>query len=204
MKLYYAPGACSMSPHIVALEAGLDIKLEAVDLKTKKTATGKDFWQINSKGSVPALELDDGSLLTEGPAIVQYLADKAPASKLAPANGTMERVRLQEWLNFVTSEMHKGIGGFFNPKFPEEWRSVMKEMLAKKFDWLSSQLNGKTYLMGEQFTVADAYLFTVLGWTAHVGIDLSKWPVLTAYQGKVASRPAVQKAMEAEGLKKAA
>ncbi len=204
MKLYYSPGACSMSPHIVALEAGLPLSLEAVNLKSKQTATGKDFSQINSKGYVPCLELDDGSILTEGPAIVQYLADKAPASKLAPANGSMERVRLQEWLNYITTEMHKGVGQLFNPRMPEEYRAVVKELLAKRFDWLSGQLQGKDYVMGSQFTVADAYLFTVLGWTAHVGVDLSKWPVLTAYQARIGSRPAVQKAMEAEGLKKAA
>jgi len=204
MKLYYSAGVCSMSPHIVAVEAGLPLTLEAVDLKTKKTATGKDFNQINSKGFVPCLELDDGQLLTEGSAIVQYLADLAPASQLAPANGTFERVRLQEWLNYITSEMHKGIGQLFNPKMPDDYKVVVKEMVGKRFDWLSQQLDGRDYLMGKQFTVADAYLFTVLGWTNWVGIDLSKWPVLTAYQARIAARPAVQKAMEAEGLKKAA
>jgi glutathione S-transferase len=204
MKLYYSPGACSMSPHIVAQEAGIPLTLEAVNLKTKVTATGKDYNTINSKGSVPCLELDNGQILTEGPAIVQYLADLKPEAKLAPANGTFERVRLQEWLNFVTSDMHKTLGGMFNPKMPDEFKAVVKEMLGKRFDWLSAQLTGKDYLTGAQFTIADAYLFTVLGWTAMLNIDLSKWPVLTSYQARVAARPAVQKAMEAEGLKKAA
>lgn len=202
MKLYYSPGACSLSPHIVLREAGLSFEVEKVDLRSKKTESGKDFNTINPKGYVPALQLDDGSILTEGPAIVQYLADKAPQSKLAPANGTMERYRLQELLNFISTELHKGFSPLFNPAYPEDAKKIVVENLARRFDHLSAYLEKGPYLTGEQFTVADAYLFTVLGWTAYVKIDLGKWPVLKAYHERVAGRPNVQAALKAEGLLK--
>ncbi len=202
MKLYYTPGTCSLSPHIALREAGLSFEMEKVDIGTKKTGTGKDFLAINPKGYVPALQLDDGSLLTEGPAIVQYIADKAPQSKLAPANGTPERYRLQEWLNFISTELHKGFSPLFNPTYPEDAKKIVTENLFKRFDYLNTFLEKGPYLTGEQFTVADAYLFTVLGWTAFVKIDLGRWPVLKAYHARVAGRPNVQAALKAEGLLK--
>ena len=202
MKLYYAPGACSLSPHIVMLEAGLPFTLEKVDLKTKKTEKGTDYSAVNSKGSVPALQLDDGRVLTEGPAIVQYLADQKSDSGLAPRAGTFERYQLMEILNYITSEVHKGFTPLFNPETSAENKAAAKAGLAKKFDWLSGFLGGKTHLLGNTFTVADAYLFTILSWTGHVGIDLSKWPVLTAYHSRIAQRPKVQQALKEEGLLK--
>ncbi len=200
MKLYYSPGACSLSPHIALLEAGLPAEYVQVDLKTHKLADGSDFSAINPKGSVPVLELDDGQRLTEGPAVVQYIADRAPASRLAPPAGSMERYRLQEWLNFITSELHKTFSPLFDPSVPEACKTMAKERLAKRFDWLSTQLEGRDYLLGEQFTVADGYLFTVLGWSKHMGIGLSRWPVLVAYLERVAARPKVREALQAEGL----
>ncbi len=202
MKLYFSPGACSLSPHIALREAGLGFDLEQVDLKAKTTKSGGDFKSINPKGQVPTLELDDGEVLTEGPAIVQYIADRKPESKLAPAAGTMERYRLQEWLNYITSEMHKGFSPLFNPNAPDQWKQVVKDMLAQRFDVLSKKLEGKPYLMGATFTVADAYLFTILGWGKYHNIDYGKWPVLQAYQARIAERPAVQAALKAEGLLK--
>lgn len=201
MKLYYSPGACSLSPHIALREAGQNFEVEKVDLRSKKTESGKDFTTVNPKGQVPTLQLDDGSILTEGPAIVQYIADKAPQAKLAPANGSLERYRLQEWLNFISTELHKSFTPLFNPSFPEEGKKVYRDGLGKRFDALNEKL--KTgFLMGEQFTVADGYLFVILNWTAHTGIDLSKWPALKEYQGRVAARPNVQAALKAEGLLK--
>jgi glutathione S-transferase len=202
MKLYFSPGACSMSPHIALREAGLSFDLVKVDLGTKLTADGTDFMAINAKGYVPVLELDDGSVLTEGPAIVQYIADQAPASKLAPAAGTLERYRLMEWLNYITSEMHKSFSPLFNPKASAELKAMVREALAQRFDYLSTQLQGKSFLMGDTFTVADGYLFTVLGWTKPTHIDLEKWPVLSAYTKQISARPAVRAAMQAEGLVK--
>ena len=202
MKLYFSPGACSLSPHIALREAGLSFEMVKVDLSTKQTADGADFKAINPKGYVPVLQLDDGSVLTEGPAIVQYIADQAPASKLAPAAGTLERYRLMEWLNYIISEMHKSFSPLFNPKASDELKAMVRDALAQRFDYLSTQLQGKTYLMGETFTVADGYLFTVLGWTVPTQIDLSKWPVLTAYVDRIVARPAVRAAMQAEGLLK--
>lgn len=201
MKLYYSPAACSLSPHIALREAGLPVELIKVDLKTKQTADGRDFTQINPKGSVPCLELDNGERITEGPAIVQYIADLNPAANLAPANGTFARTRLQESLNFITSELHKGFSPLFNPQAPAEWKTVVRTMLGKKFDYLSAQLQNQPYLLGEQFTVADGYLFTVLFWTRWVEIDLQQWPVLQAFFNRVAARPAVQAALDAEGVK---
>lgn len=203
MKLYYSPGACSLSPHIVMRELGLPVDLVKVDLGARKTADGGDYLAINPKGYVPVLQLDDGSVLTEGPAIVQYLADRSPASKLAPAAGSMERYRLVEWLNFLTSEIHKGFSPLFRPTATEGTKAMFREALARRFDYLSDWLRDRTYLMGDRFTVADAYLFTLLGWCRLTQIDLSKWPVLTTYRERIAARPAVRAAMKAEGLIKA-
>ena len=200
MKLYYAPGACSLSPHIVLLEAGLPFTVEKTDLKSKKTEKGVDYLTINPKGSVPALQLDDGQVLTEGPAIVQYIADQKPDSGLAPRAGTMERYRLMEILNFISSEVHKNFSSVFNPSASADWKKAAIENLGKRFDWLSAHLTNKKFLLGDAFTVADAYLFTVLNWSRHAGIDLTKWPVLEAYQSRVGHRPKVQEALKAEGL----
>jgi glutathione S-transferase len=202
MKLFYSPGACSLSPHIVLLEAGLPFTVEKTDLKTKKTETGADYYAINSKGAVPALQLDDGRVLTEGPAIVQYLADQKPESGLAPRAGTFERYQLMEILNYITSEVHKAYSPLFNPKISADWKASAMSILGKKFDWLSGFLGGKNFLMGTAFSVADAYLFTVLRWSEHVGVDLGKWPVLAAYRTRVGERPMVQEALKAEGLRK--
>ena len=200
MKLYFAPGACSLSPRIALLEAGLPFTTQKVDTKTKQLDGGGDFWAINSKGYVPTLELDNGQVLTEGPAIVQYIADQNPESGLAPKAGTMERYRLQEWLIFITSEIHKGFSPLFDPTLSPEVKQVFKDKLGKRFDWLTTQLTGKQYLMGDVFTVADGYLFTVLNWCQWVGIDLAKWPLLKDYQSRVSARPKVQEALKAEGL----
>jgi glutathione S-transferase len=202
MKLYYAPGACSLSPHIVLLELGLPYTLEKIDFATKKTAVGSDYLAINSKGAVPALQLDDGRTLTEGPAIVQYLADQKPDSGLAPRAGTFERYQLMEILNYITSELHKGFSPLFNPKISADAKAAALANLDKKFEWLTAFLKDKTFVMGGTFTVADAYLFTVLSWSGHVGVELSKWPVLTAYQARIAKRPKVQQALKEEGLLK--
>ncbi len=204
MKLYYAPAACSLSPHIIAREAGLPVEIERVDNKAKKTERGTDYWQINPKGYVPALELDDGEILTEGPAVVQYLADLAPRSKLIPPAGTKERYRVQEWLNFITSEIHKGFSPLFKPNTPDAYKPIVKENLANRFAYVEKELAGKQYLMGDQFTVADAYLFTVLRWSNVHQIDLKKYPNISAYMTRVAARPKVQQAMQEEGLLQAA
>ena len=200
MKLYFAPGACSLSPHIVLREAGLAFDLEQVDNREKKTKTGKDYWTVNPKGQVPALQLDSGEMLTEGPVIVQYLADQKPGAGLAPPAGTIERYRVQEWLNFITSELHKSFGPIFRPTTPDAYKAISRENIGKRFDWLDKQLAGRQYLMGDKFTVADAYLFTVLRWTGRVEIDVAKWPNLKAYMDRVAARPKVQEALKAEGL----
>ena len=202
MKLYYAKGACSLSPHIVLLEAGLPFTLEKVDFATKKTDAGADYLGVNSKGSVPTLELEDGRRLTEGPAIVQYLADQKPDSGLAPRAGTFERYQLMEILNFITSEVHKNFSPLFNKEASAEMKTAAREAIGKKFDWLSGFLGAKTHLMGSGFSVADAYLFTILGWTGLVGIDLNKWPVLAAYHSRIAQRPKVRQALKEEGLLK--
>jgi len=200
MKLYFAPGACSLSPHIVLREAGLNFELEQVNNQEKKTKSGQDFWAVNPKGQVPVLELDNGEKLTEGPIVVQYLADQKPAAGLLPAAGSMDRYRVQEWLNFITSELHKSFGPIFRPTTPEEFKKISKENLGKRFDYLDKHLASRHYLMGDKFTVADAYLFTVLRWTARIQMDLGKWPNLKAYIDRVAARPKVQEAMKAEGL----
>jgi glutathione S-transferase len=201
MKLYYSPGACSLSPHITLNEAGLSFDSETVDLAAKKTKSGADYRAINPKGAVPALQLDNGQVLTEGSAIVQYIADQKPATKLAPAAGTLERYRLQEWLNYIASEIHKGFSPLFNPKASDEWKQVIKDQLGTKFDYLSKQLQGKDYLMGA-FSVADAYLYTILTWSKHMAIDMAKWPTLASYMERMAARPAVKAALEAEAKAK--
>lgn len=199
-KLYYSPGACSLSPHIALREAGLPFDLVLASTKTKKLADGTDFNTVNSKGYVPLLELDDGQRLSEGPVIVQYIADQAPASQLAPAAGTMARYRLMEWLNFITSELHKGFSPLFNPAMPEEAKVLARAKLVERLTWVNGQLAGKSFLMGDTFSVADAYLFTVAGWAKYVGVDISGLAELGAYLGRIAARPAVQAAMKAEGL----
>lgn len=200
MKLYFAPGACSLSPHIVLRESGTQFDLEQVNNQEKKTKSGIDYWTINPKGQVPVLEFDNGERLTEGPVIVQYIADKKPDSGLVPPAGTPERYRVQEWLNFITSELHKTFGPIFRPTTPDAYKTISKENLGKRFDWLNKELAGRQCLMGDKFTVADAYLFTVLRWSSRIDIDLGKWPNLKAYVDRVAARPKVQEAMKAEGL----
>ena len=200
MKLYYSPGACSLSPHIVLAEAGLPYTLERVDLKTKKTETGADFFAINPAGYVPTLVLDNGEILTEGPAIVQYLSDHAPASKLAPAAGSFDRVRLQEVLNYISTELHKSFSPLFNPAAPEEWKTFMRGQIVRRLEPMEKRVAGGGCLMGA-FSVADAYLFTILGWTRLVGIDLkAERPGLAEYQARIKARPGVEKAMREEGL----
>jgi len=200
MRLYFNPGACSLSPHIVLREAGLEFDLVQVDLKTKKTKSGEDFTRINPKGQVPVLGLDNGELLTEGPAIVQYIADRKPEAGLIPAAGSMERYRVLEWLNFITSELHKGFSPLFRPNTPEKYKTISKENLANLFAYLDRQLAGRDYLMGKPFTVADAYLFTVAGWSKPMNIDLGRWPNLNRFQERVGARPKVREALRAEGL----
>ena len=202
MKLYYSPGACSLSPHIVLREAGLPFTLVLADTKTHQLADGADYYAINPKGYVPLLELDNGERLTEGPAIVQYIADQVPGKQLVPAAGTMARYRAMEWLNFITSELHKGFGPLFDKKFPEAGKAFFKNKLGERLAWVDQQLAGKQYLMGDQFSVADAYLFTVAGWGQYVGVDIKPLANLSAYMARVAARPAVQEAMKAEGLLK--
>ena len=204
MKLYYAPGTCSLSPHIVSRELGLKLELKKVDTKQKTIEGGGDYRQVNARGYVPALELDDGEILTEGPAIVQYLADLRPEAGLAPKAGSFARYSLQEWLNFLTSEVHKQFSPLFRPNTPEDYKPVAKENLAARLDWLDGQLAGKDYLMGSQFTVADAYLFVLLGWTRPMQIDLGRWPNLAAFHKRVGARPKVQEALQVEGLLKKA
>ena len=200
MKLYYTPGACSLSPHITLCEAGLPYELVRVDLQEGKTEDGRDYREINPHGYVPALELDDGQILLEGPAIVQYLADQVPEKGLAPAAGRLERYRLQQWLNFISSELHKGFGAFFNPAFPEDAKAVFTSLLDQRLTVLAPILESQDWVMGDTFSVADAYLFTVLSWSPMIDFDLSPWPSLTRYQERVAARPAVQAAMKEEGL----
>jgi glutathione S-transferase len=204
MKLYYSPGACSLSPHIALLEAGLPYDLVKVDLKAKKLENGDDYLKVNPKGQVPALGLDSGELVTEGPVIVQMIADKAAAKNLAPARDSAERYRLQEWLNFITAELHKNFSPLFQPAIPDEVKNFFRERLMGKFKYLDGALAGNDYLMGEQFTVADGYLFTMLSWADRMKFDLSALPNLLAYKARVAARPKVQEALTKEGLMKAA
>lgn len=200
MKLYYSPGACSLSPHIVAREAGIALTLEKVDLQSKCTERGADFLQINPKGNVPVLELDNGELLTEGPAIVQYLADLNPLSELAPANGTLARYRLQEWLGFVNTEVHKSYSPLFDPTTPQTILLARKEALRKHYALLERHLARQPWLLGDHFSAADAYLFAVTNWASHVGLDLSPFRAIAGFQQRVTERPHVQAAMKAEGL----
>jgi len=202
MKLYYSPGACSLSPHIALLEAGLPYELVKVDLRAKKLENGDDYLKVNPKGQVPALALDSGEIVTEGPVIIQMIADKVAAKNLAPARDSAERYKLLEWLNFITSELHKGIGGLFNPAMPEEAKALMREKGLARLKWVDAQLEGKAYTMGDAFSVADAYLFVIANWTPTLGIDIAPLKNLSAFMERMRARPAVQAALKAEGLLK--
>ena len=204
MKLYYAPGACSLSPHIALLEAGLPYDLVKVDLRAKKLENGDDFLKVNPKGQVPALALDSGELVTEGPVIVQMIADKAPAKNLAPARDSAERYKLLEWLNFITGELHKNFSPLFNPAIPDEVKNFFRDRIMGKFRYLDTQLAGRDYLMGKQFTVADGYLYTMLRWADGHKFDLAGLKNLMAFKARVDARPKVQEALTKEGLMKAA
>ena len=202
MKLYYSPGACSLSPHIALHEAGLAYTPVLASTKSHKLQDGTDFYSINPLGYVPVLELDDGTRLREGPAIVQYIADQVPLKMLAPVNGSLQRYRLQEWLTFIGTEIHKGFSPLFNPATPEDYKPMVREKLQQRLQWVDSQLADKQYIMGDQFTVADGYLFTVTNWTKPTNVDISGLANLAAYRERVGARPAVQAAMKAEGLLK--
>ena len=201
MKLYYSPGACSLAPHILLIETGLDFTKERVDLKTHKTELGTDFYQINPKGSVPAIELDNKEVLTEGAVLIQYVADQKPEKNLMPKFGTLERYRAQEWLNFVSTDIHKNFSPLFNSQNSDDVKNRSKDTLAKKFDYLSKHFEKNDFLMGPHFTGPDAYLFLCLRWTRSTGPDLTKWPRLLSFMERMQSIPSVQKAMAAEGLK---
>ena len=200
MKLYYSPGACSLSPHIALEEAGLSYEAVAAPTKTHKLADGTDYYSINPLGYVPLLVLDDGTKLREGPAIVQYIADQAPAKNLAPANGSLARYQMQSWLNFIATELHKNFGPLFNPATADDIKTATQDKINGRLQWLEGELAGKQYLMGDNFTVADGYLFTVSNWAGHTGLNLSPFPNLVAYRARIAARPAVVNAMTAEGL----
>ncbi len=202
MKLYYLPGACSLAANIALREAGLKFDLVKVDRQTKRAADGLDFNEVNPKGYVPALTLDSGETLTENVAVLQYIADRNPAAKLAPAAGTMERYRLVEWLAFINSEIHKNFGPLFRKEAPDDTKDYARKNVVTRAGWLNSNLGSRSFLMGEQFTVADAYLFVVLGWGARVGIDLGQWPKLQGLVARVGARPHVIEALKAEGLAK--
>jgi len=204
MKLYYSPGACSLAPHIVAREAGLSPEIEKVDLSNRTTESGRAYLEVNPKGYVPALETQDGTVMTEVSALIQYLADQAPQAGLMPAVGTAERYKVLEWIGFVSTEIHKGFGPLWNPSSPDAVKQAAKDKLFQRFAYLDQQLAGHSYLTGEQFTVADAYLFVVTNWTRFHGISLDSYPNLAAFMDRVASRPKVQEALRAEGLLKAA
>lgn len=200
MKLYFSPGACSLSPHIVLREAGLPFTLEKVDLRSKVTSDGTDYTSINPKGYVPALDTGSGTVLTEGPAIVQYLADLVPGAKLAPPAGTMERYRVVEWLNFISTELHKSFSPLFNADAGDDIKDNARKHLAKRLGYVNSVLKDREYLTGSQFTVADAYLFVIGNWAFHLKMDMSDYPHIKAFQQRVSVRPAVQDALRAEGL----
>lgn len=200
MKLYYTPGASSLATHIAFREAGLAFEMEKVDLREKKTESGKDFYQVSAKGAVPALELDNGQVLTEGAAVLQYVADQAPDKKLAPEAGTIQRYRLMEWLNLIATELHKNYSPFFNPAMLDPCKDVFKGNLNRYYDIVEKQLSQTPFLLGEAFSVADAYLFTVTRYAGFAGLDLAKWPSLQAFQDRVTSRPAVSEALKSEGL----
>lgn len=200
MKLYYAPGACSLAVNIVARETGQAVELVKVDVQNKKTANGDDFRKINAKGYVPALVLDNGETLTEVAVICQFLADQKPDLALAPEPGSMARYRLMEALNFIATEIHKQISALFNPALTSEMQEVQKATIAWRFDALEKMLDGQPYLTGEHYTVADAYLFTVLNWTTMLDIDTARWPNIQAFSARIAQRPKVLEALKAEGL----
>ena len=202
MKLYYSRGACSLAPHIVAHEAGLQIELDKVDTKTKTTQNGGDLKQVSPNGYVPVLQLDDGEYLTEAAVVVQYLADLRPQSGLAPAQGTMARYRLMEWLGFISTELHKGYSPLFQPTTPEEYKTLVRQKLALRLAYVENRLAGQQFLMGDAFSVADAYLFVIVNWSRATQVDLTAFPNVQAFQQRVAHRPAVQAAMKAEGLVK--
>jgi glutathione S-transferase len=204
MKLYYSPGACSLSPHIALLEAGLPYDLVKVDVRAKKLENGDDYFQVNPKGQVPALGFDNGEIMTEGPVIVQMIADRAAGKNLAPAQGTADRYRLQEWLNFITTELHKNFSPLFNPAIPDEVKTFFKDRIMGKFKYADQKLAGQDYLMGKQFTVADGYLYTMLRWADGHKMDLSGLSNLMAFKERVGARPKVQEALTKEGLMKAA
>jgi glutathione S-transferase len=202
MKLYFSPGTCSLSPHIVLREAGFKFTTEKVDLKAHATSSGTALATVHEKNYVPILELDNGERLTEGPVIVQYLADQKPEAELIPRAGTMERYRVLEWLNYTTSELHKTFYPLFHPELPvDDWREASRAKVARTFGWVNAQLSERKYLVDERFTVADAYLFTVANWANAVSIDLAQWPALARYQARIAARPLVQETLQAEGLK---
>lgn len=199
MKLYYTPGASSLATHISLREAGLDFEMEKVDLREKKTESGKNFYQINAKGAVPALLLDSGQVLTEGAVILQYVADLVP-EKLAPEAGSMQRYRLMEWLNMIATELHKNFSPLFNRAIPDSCKDIFRNNLNRYFDVVEHQLSQTVFLLGDSFSVADAYLFTVSRYADFAGLDLAKWPSLQAFKQRVAARPAVQEALKFEGL----
>jgi len=201
MKLYYSPAACSLAPHIALIETGAAFTTEKVNTREKKTETGADFWAINPKGYVPALVLDDGEVLTEGVVMQQYIADLKPEAKLAPARGTKERRKLEELLVFLSTEVHKTFSPLFAPNAPDEFKTIARDKIVQRFDYLEAQLSdGRAFLTGDQFTIADGYLFTLSNWTKFTGIDLARWPNISAFAARVAARPSVQAAMKAEGL----
>jgi len=202
MKLYYAPGACSQAVHIALRESGLPFRFEKVDVKTKKTETGADYKAVNPKGYVPALELDDGQVLTEVQALLQYVGDKKPGTGLTPPPTTMERYRLLEWLAFISTELHKQFSPFFVPTTPEEMKTQLRDKISGRFDYVNEKLAKSQFLLGDTFTVADGYLFVMTGWARNLKFDTSKWPALNAFAERVGSRPAVQAVLEAEGFKK--
>lgn len=201
MKLYFSPGACSLAPHIALHEAGLEFTTDKVDMRTKQTHSGAKFSAVNPKEYVPALELDNGEVLTEVAVILQYIADRKPAAGLAPAAGTMERYRLQEWLNFIATELHKGFSPMFRPDTPADFKAQAKARLAGRFEFVARQLGDKPFLLGDRFTVADAYLYTILSWVSFAAIDRAQWPALQRYYERISERPAVRAARKAEGLK---
>ena len=198
MKLYYSAGACSLSPHIVLQESGLPFEMVPANMKTHQLKDGSDYYGINPKGYVPVLELDNGERLSEGPAIVQYIADLVPAKQLAPAAGTMARYRVIEWLNFISTEVHKGFSPLFNAAMPAEAKTISLDKLATRYKYVDEQLAQRSYLMGDDFSVADAYLFTVTTWARHVGLDLSGFKNLEAFMTRMRERPAVKAALKAE------
>ena len=202
MKLYYFSGACSLASNIALREAGLPFELVKVDRRTRKAADGLDYNEVNPKGYVPALTLDNGEVLTENVAVLQYIADRNPASKLAPPAGTMDRYRLVEWLAFISSEIHKNFSPLFRDDAPEDTKQYVRKVLSNRLDYLNRAIGNRPFLMGEQFTVADAYLFTVVGWSRHLNFDLGKWPQLQRYMERVGARPQVTEALKAEGLLK--